>query len=114
MSKKEGTQVHLRVRPLSERELSLTPAAAARCLRVVDDTSLLYTGRDAPASNQFTFDRVLPEAATQEQAFEGLKGTVRAVLAGCNGTIIAYGQTVSWAVDRRVRAAGCSTERSGL
>jgi hypothetical protein len=155
MASKEGTQVFLRVRPLNERERTTT--AAARCLQVQDTNSLLYTGRDAPANNQFGFDRVYGENTTQAEAFEvccrrwgrqqrqrtcrqpgaglpavsaggsrvrgaggasrsnaasavcgalqGLKDTVQAVLHGYNGTILAFGQTVSplpWPCGRRL------------
>ena len=68
MGSKEGTQVFLRVRPLNERERTTT--AAARCLQVQDGGSLLYTGREAPACNQFGFDRVFGEDTTQAEAFE--------------------------------------------
>lgn len=69
MSAREGTQVFLRVRPLNAREQGI--AATARCLEVQDGAaSLLYTGRDAPASASFGFDRVLGDGVGQAEAFE--------------------------------------------
>lgn len=67
-SSPDGIQVVVRVRPLNSRETSTT--AAARCLEVVDEGSLHYTGRDAPAHSHFGFDRVYGEACTQVEAFE--------------------------------------------
>lgn len=66
----------VRLRPLNERESNNT--AARRCLEVVDQASLQYTGRDAPANNHFGFDRVYGEQCTQEEAFEVRQGTGRA------------------------------------
>lgn len=44
----------------------------------------------------FTFDRVFPFTARQEEVFEySIKQTVSDVLNGYNGTIFAYGQTGS-------------------
>lgn len=80
MGSREGTQVHLRVRPFNQRELGTT--ASRRCLEVLDAGSLRYTGRDAPAQSQFGFDRVLGEQEGQEEVFEvrvGLWG-----LGGCH------------------------------
>lgn len=65
---REGTQVHLRVRPFNEREQATT--ASKRCLAVLDGPSLRYTGRDPPANASFGFDRVLGEAAGQAEVFE--------------------------------------------
>ncbi len=78
-SSRDGIQVVVRLRPLNERESNNT--AARRCLEVVDQASLQYTGRDAPANNHFGFDRVYGELCTQEEAFEVRQGSAERVAA---------------------------------
>eukprot|EP00887_Chlorella_sp_A99_P003296 scaffold9.g3296.t1 len=94
MAEQRGTCVLLRVRPPNQRELE-ERGGAARCVEVVDDSSLRYVGREAPTNATFSFDRVLGEGASQEDVFEEVADVVRSVLAGYNGTVLAFGQTGS-------------------
>ena len=51
---------------------------------------------DCASFSYFTFDRVFPENATQEDVFElSVKRVIMRSLAGFNGTIMTYGQTGS-------------------
>lgn len=68
MSSKQGTQVIVRVRPFNERERAST--AQASCLDVLDGHTVLYTGREVPASSSFGFDAVLDQKTTQAEVFE--------------------------------------------
>ncbi|PRW56939.1 kinesin [Chlorella sorokiniana] len=105
-----GISVALRVRPLNSREQGTT--AAARCLTVDEaGSSLQYTGRDPPPNANFSFDRVLGEASTQADTFEGLKDTVASVLEGFNATVLAYGQTGSGKTHTLLGDVSSPTER---
>lgn len=62
------------------------------------DTTVKINGgpTSGPEADGFTFDRVFPMGARQQDVFEyGIKETVEDVINGYNGTIFAYGQTGS-------------------
>ncbi|GBF99459.1 kinesin heavy chain [Raphidocelis subcapitata] len=91
-----GTSVCVRLRPPNSRE------SGVRCLARAGDAAVAFSppaaeggGGGAPAPNQFTFNKVYGEGATQADVFEDCRRVVHGVLAGVNGTIMAYGQTGS-------------------
>ena len=47
-------------------------------------------------AKEFTFDRAFPPGCTQDEVYNEVGGPiVDAVMKGYNGTVLAYGQTVS-------------------
>ncbi|CAJ1335233.1 unnamed protein product, partial [Effrenium voratum] len=66
----EGVRVYIRVRPATEREVSVASPKAV----TVEGTSVLLKS-DPPRS--FTFDGVLGESATQQEVFETVGRSVR-------------------------------------
>jgi hypothetical protein len=94
--------VVVRIRPMIAREQGSGAKAAASVLSVVSDTSLQVgddpsgAARADAASRLFTFDRVLGEASTQDDAFRAVgEPILLRVLEGFNGCVFAYGQTAS-------------------
>ncbi|CAI5460964.1 unnamed protein product [Closterium sp. Yama58-4] len=88
-------QVIVRVRPPAGPELTGYPGG--KCVAQDGPKSLFLVNPDrAGAAEQFTFDHVAGESASQEDLFE-LAGRpiVENCLAGYNSTMFAYGQTGS-------------------
>ena len=59
------------------------------------NTAAAALSASAGATKSFTYDAVFGPQSQQSQIFDSVKGIVGAVCAGYNGTIVAYGQTVS-------------------
>lgn len=93
-------RVYVRVRPLNSREVDSGCTASGACLvadphrRTIEFTSSAQKGEN----RTFTFDHVSNAAEThnsQEDVFQKVgKPITDSCLAGYNGTILAYGQTV--------------------
>ncbi len=76
----------VRLRPSPELKL-----AHPNCLFPTSETSLSFIPGDA-TSFSFTYDSVLPQAATQSDVFNTVQSALEASLCGQNGTIMTYGQ----------------------
>ena len=93
--------VVVRIRPMIAREQGGAKAAPS-VLSVVSDSSLQVgddpsgAARADAASRLFTFDRVLGEGSTQDEAYRAVgEPILLRVLEGYNGCVFAYGQTAS-------------------
>ncbi|CAI5503779.1 unnamed protein product [Closterium sp. Naga37s-1] len=97
ISDDSNIQVIVRVRPPAGPELTGYPGPGAKCVAQDGPRSLFLVNPDrAGATEQFTFDHVAGESASQEDLFE-LAGRpiVENCLGGYNSTMFAYGQTGS-------------------
>ena len=85
----DNVQVYIRVRPLSEGEISEDHKSAITCT----PTSLRLLREDGD-SREFSFDRIFSQETPQEEMFKqsGQK-LVEAFLGGYNVTMFVYGQT---------------------
>ena len=81
--------VLVRIRPLSRTECSQQMVATPG----VNDTTVVVKAVGEERQRVFSFDRVLGPGATQEEVFQFALPALQTVLNGCNGTVIAYGQT---------------------
>ncbi len=50
-----------------------------------------YKGSDSISPLSFTYDRVFEDTCSQADVFDDVRSVVRSVLAGRNGTVMAYG-----------------------
>ncbi|WJX51345.1 hypothetical protein P8452_37549 [Trifolium repens] len=92
----EKILVLLRLRPLSEREISANESADWEC---INDTTILYRNTLREGStfpSAYTFDRVFRGDCDTKQVYEeGAKEIALSVVSGINSSIFAYGQTSS-------------------
>ncbi|KAK2435265.1 ATP binding microtubule motor family protein [Trifolium repens] len=92
----EKILVLLRLRPLSEREISANESADWEC---INDTTILYRNTLREGStfpSAYTFDRVFRGDCDTKQVYEeGPKEIALSVVSGINSSIFAYGQTSS-------------------
>jgi len=86
-------KVVARFRPLIQIELEMSEANP-EVYKFTDATTVEVP--QGEAEETFTFDRVFPPQASQEEVFEFIgMPTIQDVMSGYNGTIFAYGQTGS-------------------
>ena len=84
-------KVVARFRPQNKIELS---AGSGQIVEFTGEDTCTVSSNEA--SGAFTFDRVFPTDARQQDVFDySIRNTVDDVLAGYNGTVFAYGQTGS-------------------
>ncbi|KAL5055574.1 hypothetical protein RYX36_036256 [Vicia faba] len=92
----EKILVLLRLRPLSEKEISVNESADWEC---INDTTILYRNTLREGStfpSAYTFDRVFRgDCATRQVYEEGAREIALSVVGGINSSIFAYGQTSS-------------------
>ncbi|XP_027191545.1 kinesin-like protein KIN-7E isoform X2 [Cicer arietinum] len=92
----EKILVLLRLRPLSDKEISANESADWEC---INDTTILYRNTLREGStfpSAYTFDRVFRgDCATRQVYEEGAKEIALSVVGGINSSIFAYGQTSS-------------------
>ncbi|KAL6652312.1 hypothetical protein ACP70R_011237 [Stipagrostis hirtigluma subsp. patula] len=96
VGKLEKILVSVRLRPLSEKEISRGDPAEWEC---INDTTIISRSAfpDRPtAPTVYSFDRVFrSECNTKEVYEEGAKAVALSVVSGINSSIFAYGQTSS-------------------
>lgn len=91
----KGTiRVYCRLRPVSEKESD----RAICTFTFQDETSFEIKKNDESntshnTKSEFTFDKVFPPSATQQEVFEDLAELVQSALDGYNICVFAYGQT---------------------
>ncbi|KAL2477038.1 ATP binding microtubule motor family protein [Forsythia ovata] len=94
--KEEKILVLVRLRPLSENEITRNEVADWEC---INPTTILYRNSLQERSGlptAYSFDRVFRgDCATREVYEEGTKDIALSVVGGINSTIFAYGQTSS-------------------
>lgn len=96
----EAISVAIRLRPLTSREQADEVAVAggrepAPVWRISPDASTVLSVDDV-GTRRFTFDRVLPPAASNADTYATVAHrVVAAALRGINGTVFTYGQTAS-------------------
>ena len=91
MSTSNTIKVVARFRPQNQIELA---AGSQPIVEFTGEDTCTVSSREATGA--FTYDRVFPTDARQEDVFEySIRSTVNDVLAGYNGTVFAYGQTGS-------------------
>ncbi len=88
----DSIQVLVRVRPLSEKELS---DSTDTVVDIQDNQNLKVTSFDGKKSFQCSFDSVVGPETNQAQVYDIVRGCTQSVLDGFNSTIFAYGQTGS-------------------
>ena len=99
--KKSSITVAIRVRPLNQNELEITPVEG---IKIINSNSLIVTS-DPNAANkktnlikehQFFFDYVFGPSASQEQVYESTtQKLLPGIIDGFNATVFAYGATGS-------------------
>ena len=88
---RKNIQVVCRVKPLAFREKESFEVSS---IEVLTDRKTVKI--KSQLESTFTFDQVYPPETSQKQLFESIGlPTVKSVLEGFNGTILAYGQTSS-------------------
>lgn len=117
MEENEPVQVFIRIRPeLEDSQVPSSPKLSAsgswgslspkpKCVTQVDDKTIRITPPDgshgsrktvsAVDDKSFSFDKVFPEATTQEEVYRSVSSLVKATVRGYNTTIFAYGSTGS-------------------
>ena len=85
---KGNLRVYCRVKPIGKGESN-------ECVQVLDDMTVRITDPDLVKVQEYEFDFVIGEDATQEQIFEEVRPLAASVLDGFNVCIFAYGQTGS-------------------
>ncbi|KAI9127900.1 hypothetical protein K1719_000893 [Acacia pycnantha] len=94
--REEKILVLVRLRPLSEKEITANEVADWEC---INDTTILYRNTLREGStfpSAYTFDRVFRGDCPTKQVYEdGAKEIALSVVNGINSTIFAYGQTSS-------------------
>ena len=61
----------------------------------IDEENSCVSVLDTFEKRSFTFDKMIGFKGTQSEVFADVRSTVESILKGCNGTILAYGQTSS-------------------
>lgn len=96
---RERTRVFARIRPWSKRELEAadevqTAVRAATWSNEERTTVVCVNVATEMKERRYRFDRVFDDTSTQAEVFSVVAAPViEAVLKGCNGTVLAYGQT---------------------
>ncbi|KAL6980313.1 hypothetical protein U1Q18_021953 [Sarracenia purpurea var. burkii] len=86
-------RVAVRLRPRNAEDL-LSDADFADCVELQPELKRLKLKKNNWSSESYRFDEVFSESASQRRVYEVVaKPVVESVLAGYNGTIMAYGQT---------------------
>jgi kinesin family protein C2/C3 len=85
---KGNLRVYCRVKPIGKGESN-------ECVEVLDDMTVRITDNELMKVQEYEFDFVIGEDATQEQIFEEVRPLAASVLDGFNVCIFAYGQTGS-------------------
>ncbi|KAJ4951227.1 hypothetical protein NE237_028059 [Protea cynaroides] len=86
-------RVAVRLRPRNAEEL-VADADFADCVELQPELKRLKLRKNNWDSDTYEFDEVLTEFASQKRVYEVVaKPVVESVLEGCNGTVMAYGQT---------------------
>lgn len=95
-AREEKILVLVRLRPLSEKEITANEATDWEC---INDTAILYRNTLREGStfpSAYTFDRVFRGDCSTRQVYEdGAKEIALSVVGGINSSIFAYGQTSS-------------------
>lgn len=95
-AREEKILVLVRLRPLSEKEITADEATDWEC---INDTTILYRNTLREGStfpSAYTFDRVFRGDCSTRQVYEdGAKEIALSVVSGINSSIFAYGQTSS-------------------
>ena len=91
--------------PLTRQSMGSTMSETIKCVAQVDDKTVRIMPPDGALGSRkavsavddkiFSFDRVLPEDATQEDMYQSVSAHVKATVRGYNTTIFAYGSTGS-------------------
>lgn len=88
---KKNIQVVCRIKPLISKERDLNEVSS---IEILNDRKTVRIRSQMDST--FTFDNVFPAETSQKQLFDSIGlPTVKSVLEGFNGTILAYGQTSS-------------------
>lgn len=95
-TREEKILVLVRLRPLSEKEITANEVADWEC---INDTTILYRNTLREGSlfpSTYSFDRVFRGDCSTKQVYEeGAKAIALSVVSGINSSIFAYGQTSS-------------------
>ncbi|KAL5569393.1 hypothetical protein UlMin_025968 [Ulmus minor] len=86
-------RVAVRLRPRTAEDL-LPDSDFADCVELQPELKRLKLKKNNWSSEAYRFDEVFTETASQRRVYEVVaQPVVESVLSGCNGTIMAYGQT---------------------
>ena len=89
-------KVIARFRPINEFEEDLQMNSLGYVCYEAKDTNIVNLKNDNGNNAAFTFDRIFPHNATQDDIYSFVgKETLNDVMAGYNGTIFTYGQSGS-------------------
>ena len=100
-NKKSSITVAIRVRPLNQNELDLSPLEAVKVINnssliVTSDTSINSKKTNQIKEQQFFFDYVFDKNSSQQMIYEyTTKNLLSGVIEGFNATVFAYGATGS-------------------
>ncbi|KXZ46835.1 hypothetical protein GPECTOR_40g569 [Gonium pectorale] len=92
---KGNIRVLCRVRPLLEKERSVTANGGEMPVKAMSEEVLRVAAVDNKAEKEFEFDRVLAPDEGQDKLYDEVAALVTSVLDGFNVAIMAYGQTGS-------------------
>ncbi|KAL0303386.1 UNVERIFIED_CONTAM: Kinesin-like protein KIN-UC [Sesamum radiatum] len=88
----ERVRVAVRLRPKNAEELA--DSDYSDCVELQPELKRLKLRKNNWSSESYRFDEVFTESASQRRIYEVVaKPVVESVLDGCNGTVMAYGQT---------------------
>ncbi|KAK4430973.1 Kinesin-like protein KIN-UC [Sesamum alatum] len=88
----ERVRVAVRLRPKNAEDLA--DADYSDCVELQPELKRLKLRKNNWSSESYRFDQVFTESASQRRIYEVVaKPVVESVLDGCNGTVMAYGQT---------------------
>ncbi|KAL0401793.1 UNVERIFIED_CONTAM: Kinesin-like protein KIN-UC [Sesamum latifolium] len=88
----ERVRVAVRLRPKNAEELA--DSDYSDCIELQPELKRLKLRKNNWSSESYRFDEVFTESASQRRIYEVVaKPVVESVLDGCNGTVMAYGQT---------------------
>ena len=93
--KKSAITVAIRVRPLNQNELEITPVEG---IKIINSNSLIVTSdpKNLIKEHQFFFDYVFGPSATQEEIYQNTtQKLLPGIIEGFNATVFAYGATGS-------------------